>query len=153
MTTRAYLIGLAISLLGFVGTFAYGYVHPVSRFLLSAGSLSYIVYSTLAFLVSCVGTTQKKKAWVFFSFGVVLLFTYIPAIGQAVEYFYMDVLYDYRRDRDLLAKIRFMHDLVGYSFMIVASLSIFRGIVLWSEDNLARRQANQISEVNKQVEK
>ena len=135
MTTRAFLIGLSLSLLGIAGTYAYGYQHPASRFILSAGSLSYIVYSLLAFLVSRVGVTTRKKGWIFFSFGIALLFSYLAAIDHVVEFFYWDALFDYKRDFAVITRLRLMHEAVMWSFIIVASLSIFRGISLWSSDN------------------
>ena len=128
MNTRIYLIGLPIALLTLAATLAYD-DRTVSGIYVSSASLSYLVYSTLAFLVGRA-KSRKSQGGVFFFFGLLLLFTYIPLLGHVVEFFYNDPVYSFSEEHRLVDAI---NEMFLYSFVIVASLCIFRGVDLWAK--------------------
>ncbi len=131
MNSRNYLIGLSIALLTLTVTIAYD-DRTVTGIYLSSASLSYLVYSTLGFLVGRA-KSKKSQGRVFFFFGLILLFAYIPLIGHVVEFFYNDPVWSYSQEHRLVNAI---NEMFLYSFVIVASLCIFRGVDLWAKAKL-----------------
>jgi hypothetical protein len=118
-----------------------GYHSPKSFYAASTAS-TYILYSSLALSITCIGKTRKAKAWTFFIGGLATIFTYIPAIRYVVDLFYVEERYN----REFTLSV--MKELYFWSPVIVGSLCIFRAISIWSDESLKKAEPNQALQPN-----
>ncbi|MBL9204690.1 MAG: hypothetical protein JNN01_06370 [Opitutaceae bacterium] len=100
-----------------------------------AVTVSYLAYSTLAFVLTNFGKQRKTKAWLFFACGIVLLFTYLPALDIVLGWIFYPST---SRDRNWLGV---MSQLYFYAPLVVSALCIYRGISLWAEESLEQKAA------------
>ncbi|MCX6956192.1 MAG: hypothetical protein NTV51_29005 [Verrucomicrobia bacterium] len=129
MKPLPYSVGLAIS--GIVLFFGYtdGGFHSHPTFYAAATASSYVVYSSVAFLVTRYGRKRQSKAWLFFSVGVTLMFVYIPVFRVVIDLFYVERF----RGIDSGDPLPVVRELFFYGPVIVGALCIFRAYSLWSE--------------------
>jgi hypothetical protein len=137
MKTLPYLCGLAIAALALLLTYTLGGYRSWTTFYSAAIASSYIVFSSVAFVVTRFGRDKNRKAWAFLGCGITLLFGYLPSIRFVVDIFYMpESSYGMRLDQELFF----------FAPMIVSALCIYRSYCLWAEDALEKKEPNQPSQ-------
>ena len=133
MKSRVYCLGVAISVVVLFFAFTSKVSGSTVTMHAAAIALSYMVYSSLAFILTSFGKKKSSKAALFFGCGVVLLFIFIPSLRYLLTWFY------FPRGYSNSESIRALQDLYFYSPMIVSALCIYRGISLWADDSLAKK--------------
>ena len=108
-------------------------------------AMSYIAYSTLAFILTRFGNEKKTKAWLYFVSGCVMMFFYIPALSSILSWFY--VPYDYNDE----GYLRSMTQIYFYAPLIVSALCVFRGISFWVDESMKPKLPNQPVETTEPV--
>jgi hypothetical protein len=141
MKILPYSLGVVVSLVVLYFAFT---ADAASKATIHAGAIatSYLVYSTLAFVLTRFGKQRQAKAWLFFGSGVVLLFAYLPSLEFILGWFY------YPRtgpDRDWSEAMR---QLYFYAPLIVSALCIFRAISFWADESVEKKEPNQSPQRN-----
>jgi hypothetical protein len=139
MKTVPYVIGVTISALVLFFAYTDGGFHSHTTFYSAAMASSFIVYSSIAFLVSRFGSRKQSKAWLFFVCGIALMFAFIPSFRFVVDLFYVERF----RGMDSGDPLPVIRELFYYGPVIIGSLCVFRAISLWSDENTERKEPNQ----------
>jgi protein-S-isoprenylcysteine O-methyltransferase Ste14 len=142
MKPRFYFLGIAISTAVLFFTVTSDIKESPGTMHAAAIALSYLVYSSLAFVLTTFGKKKSSKATLFFGCGVMLLFVFLPSLRYLMTWFYIPKNH---YDADAL---RALQDLYFYSPMIVSALCIYRGISFWADESLAKSVPIQTSTAN-----
>jgi hypothetical protein len=119
-----YFIGVAITIVVLFVAYTDGGYHSPTTFYVAATASSYLVYSSVALAVTCLGKKKTTKGWVFFICGVLLALVYVPFVRPLIEIFYIDSPGGRQGP---------IWELFFQSPLIVGSLCIYRAFSLWSE--------------------
>jgi hypothetical protein len=137
MKTKIYFAGVIAASITFYFAFVANVYSTPTTMHAAAVALSYFVFSTLAFVLTSFGSKRSSKAALFFGCGVVLLFTFLLSLRYLMGWFYISG--DYYDQQALRA----FQDLYFYSPMIVSALCIYRGISIWADESIAKKEPNQ----------
>ncbi len=137
-----YIVGVTVSALVLFFAYTDGGFHSHVTFYAAAMASSYVVYSSIAFVVARYGRKKQSKAWLFFGCGVVLMFAFIPSLRWVFDLFYIERF----RGADSGDSPPIIRELFYFGPVIVGSLCIFRAISLWADESLEPKAPNQALE-------
>ncbi|MBM3852084.1 MAG: hypothetical protein FJ399_02905 [Verrucomicrobia bacterium] len=136
MKPLPYFVGVAISCLMLFFTYTDGGYHSAGSFYVAAIASSYILYSSIAIVVTRYGKSPQTRAWLFFGCGVALMFAFIPAFRLVIELFYVPMRHG---SEDAPLPVR---ELFFFGPVIIGALCIFRSFVLWSDTGSEKKEAD-----------
>ncbi len=136
MSLIPYTMGAIASVAIFFIAYTMGMYRSEVTFYSAAIASSYFVFSTVAFLVTRFGRTKQRKAWIFFSCGILMLFAYVPSLRQLLEILYLD---------RLPFELQAVRQVFMFAHMFVSALCVFKAMSIWSELSLERGLAHNLA--------